>query len=200
MDTTYKIIALTIYFGAMLAIGLFASWLGTLCWNEASQRLPTSLSGQLIVFETLAALAALLLWLPNFVMVNLQLPAEWSWRYVAGSGVPLGLLLVTIPFHAFFAIAVMSADTVFAGDYFRSLQRPYATDLLSDQYLGGGIGVRGLDEHVRQLRAVELVLRALKHQLTVVDDGQIRSHLLNLGQQVAGHQHGAAVVAGEADD
>lgn len=31
----------------MLAVGLFASWLGTLCWNEASQRLPTSLVGQL---------------------------------------------------------------------------------------------------------------------------------------------------------
>ena len=41
----------------MLGIGLFASWLGTLCWNEASQRLPTTLSGQLIVFETLSALA-----------------------------------------------------------------------------------------------------------------------------------------------
>jgi drug/metabolite transporter (DMT)-like permease len=45
------------FVGLMLAIGLFASWLGTLCWNEASQRLPTSLTGQLIVFETLAALA-----------------------------------------------------------------------------------------------------------------------------------------------
>ena len=40
----------------MFAIGLFASWLGTLCWNEASQRLPPSLAGQLIVFETFAAL------------------------------------------------------------------------------------------------------------------------------------------------
>jgi len=40
----------------MLAVGLLASWLGTLCWNEASQRLPTRLAGQLIVFETLAAL------------------------------------------------------------------------------------------------------------------------------------------------
>ena len=40
----------------MFAIGLFASWLGTLCWNEASQRLPPPLAGQLIVFETLAAL------------------------------------------------------------------------------------------------------------------------------------------------
>jgi drug/metabolite transporter (DMT)-like permease len=40
----------------MFAIGLLASWLGTLCWNEASQRLPPTLAGQLIVFETLAAL------------------------------------------------------------------------------------------------------------------------------------------------
>lgn len=41
----------------MAAIGLLASWLGTLCWNAASQRLPTALAGQLIVFETLSALA-----------------------------------------------------------------------------------------------------------------------------------------------
>jgi drug/metabolite transporter (DMT)-like permease len=40
----------------MFGIGLGASWLGTLCWNRASQLLPTSLAGQLIVFETLAAL------------------------------------------------------------------------------------------------------------------------------------------------
>lgn len=45
------------FISLMLIIGLFASWLGTLCWNEASQRLPTALVGQLIVFETLSALA-----------------------------------------------------------------------------------------------------------------------------------------------
>jgi drug/metabolite transporter (DMT)-like permease len=45
------------YAGLMLAIGLLASWLGTLCWNRASRLLPTSLAGQLIVFETLAALS-----------------------------------------------------------------------------------------------------------------------------------------------
>ncbi|MDC8784912.1 DMT family transporter [Roseateles koreensis] len=43
--------------GLMGAVGLLASWVGTLCWNEASQRLPTHLAGQLIVFETLSALA-----------------------------------------------------------------------------------------------------------------------------------------------
>ena len=40
----------------MLVLGLTASWLGTLLWNRASQLLPTALSGQLIVFETLSAL------------------------------------------------------------------------------------------------------------------------------------------------
>ncbi len=46
----------------MVSVGLLASWLGTLCWNEASQRLPTALVGQLIVFETLAALTFAFLW------------------------------------------------------------------------------------------------------------------------------------------
>ena len=45
------------FVGLMLTIGLCASWIGTMCWNEASQRLPTALVGQLIVFETLAALS-----------------------------------------------------------------------------------------------------------------------------------------------
>jgi drug/metabolite transporter (DMT)-like permease len=45
------------FIGLMFAIGLLASWAGTLCWNEASQRLPTTLAGQLIVFETVSALS-----------------------------------------------------------------------------------------------------------------------------------------------
>jgi drug/metabolite transporter (DMT)-like permease len=45
-----------VFAGSMVTIGLLASWLGTTCWNEASQRLPTALAGSLIVFETLAAL------------------------------------------------------------------------------------------------------------------------------------------------
>lgn len=46
-----------LFLALMLASGLGASWLGTLLWNQASRRLPASLAGQLIVFETLAALA-----------------------------------------------------------------------------------------------------------------------------------------------
>jgi len=44
-----------------------------------------------------------------------------------------------VPFHAFFAIAVMSSNTVFALDYWREIDRLYRTDLLADQYLGGGM-------------------------------------------------------------
>ena len=40
----------------MLLMGFSASWLGTLLWNIASKNTPTALTGQLIVFETLAAL------------------------------------------------------------------------------------------------------------------------------------------------
>ncbi|MES2297376.1 MAG: DMT family transporter [Pseudomonadota bacterium] len=46
-----------LFVGLMLLIGLTASWLGTLLWNQASRRLPTALAGQLMVFETLFALA-----------------------------------------------------------------------------------------------------------------------------------------------
>lgn len=50
------------FIGLMLLLGLSASWLGTLLWNRASSLLPTALSGQLIVFETLAALAYAYAW------------------------------------------------------------------------------------------------------------------------------------------
>ncbi len=45
-----------------VVIGFGASWLSTVLWNVASQRLPASLCGQLIVSETLFALAYDALW------------------------------------------------------------------------------------------------------------------------------------------
>ncbi|HJR88711.1 MAG TPA: cytochrome c oxidase assembly protein, partial [Aeromicrobium sp.] len=53
--------------------------------------------------------------------------------------VRFAILMFTIPFHAFFSVAVMSARTVIAGPYWSVLDRPYRNDLLADQYLGGGI-------------------------------------------------------------
>jgi cytochrome c oxidase assembly factor CtaG/putative copper export protein len=52
----------------------------------------------------------------------------------------IGLLFAAMPFHAFFSVAIMSSDSVLARGYFTALHRPYSTDLLGDQHLGGGIG------------------------------------------------------------
>jgi putative copper resistance protein D len=52
----------------------------------------------------------------------------------------IGLLFAAMPAHAFFSVAIMGGDTLLAPSYFRALDRPYSTDLLGDQRLGGGIG------------------------------------------------------------
>jgi drug/metabolite transporter (DMT)-like permease len=52
-------------------IGLGSSWIATLLWNKASQSLPTSLTGQLIVSETVFSL------LYGFFYEK-RLPAIWE--------------------------------------------------------------------------------------------------------------------------
>jgi putative copper resistance protein D len=51
----------------------------------------------------------------------------------------IGLLFAAMPFHAFFALALMSAHNVIAQGYYSALNRPYRTDLLGDQYLAGSV-------------------------------------------------------------
>ncbi|SDF63306.1 cytochrome c oxidase assembly protein [Pseudonocardia oroxyli] len=53
--------------------------------------------------------------------------------------VKLGVLFLSVPFHAFFGVALMGADQVIGGDFYRSLALPWVTDPLVDQRLGGGI-------------------------------------------------------------
>jgi putative copper resistance protein D len=51
----------------------------------------------------------------------------------------MGLVFASVPFHAFFGVAVMSANTALGGDYYRSLALPWVPDVLRDQQLGGGL-------------------------------------------------------------
>jgi len=51
----------------------------------------------------------------------------------------MGLVFASVPFHAFFGVAVMSANTAFGGDYYRSLALPWVPDVVRDQQLGGGL-------------------------------------------------------------
>ena len=56
-----------------LAIGFGSSWLATILWNLASQRLSASLCGQLIVSETLFALVYSFAWDGHW-----PAPAQWA--------------------------------------------------------------------------------------------------------------------------
>lgn len=71
-----------LFVGVMLAVGLLASWVGTMLWNAASQRLPTTLMGAMIVFETLAALG-------YAYLLRGAWPDGWAW-----SGI--GLLIIGV--------------------------------------------------------------------------------------------------------
>ncbi len=51
-----------LFFGLALATGFGSAWLATILWNMASRRLSASLCGQLIVSETLFALAYSFAW------------------------------------------------------------------------------------------------------------------------------------------
>jgi cytochrome c oxidase assembly factor CtaG/putative copper export protein len=117
---TYPVVAAAIFVGSLYAIyftGLF-DWLMENHLGHAWMELHFLLAG------------ALFFW----ILVGID-PAPRVlaplWRF--------GLLLIVMPFHAFFSIALMSSQTVVGLDYWRLLHRPYRTDLLQDQYLGGSL-------------------------------------------------------------
>lgn len=62
-------------------------------------------------------------------------PAPRRWPPVGR----LAMLFASIPFHAFFGIALMSSHTVIGEGFYRALALPWVPDLLADQRLGGGL-------------------------------------------------------------
>jgi cytochrome c oxidase assembly factor CtaG/putative copper export protein len=58
-----------------------------------------------------------------------------------GHGARLLVLILTMPFHAFFGLAVLSSTSVLAGDWFGGLGRTWGASLLGDQRTGGGIAM-----------------------------------------------------------
>jgi cytochrome c oxidase assembly factor CtaG/putative copper export protein len=51
----------------------------------------------------------------------------------------MGLIFASVPFHAFFGVAVMSANSPLGEGYYRSLALPWVPEPLVDQRLGGGL-------------------------------------------------------------
>lgn len=53
--------------------------------------------------------------------------------------VRLGVLFASVPFHAFFGVALMASDKVIGRFFYSGLRLPWVPDLLADQRLGGGL-------------------------------------------------------------
>ena len=51
----------------------------------------------------------------------------------------LGVVFASVPFHAFFGVALMSSNSVIGGNFYRMLALPWVTDPLQDQKLAGGL-------------------------------------------------------------
>lgn len=51
----------------------------------------------------------------------------------------LGVVFASVPFHAFFGLALMSSSTVIGADFYRALALPWVPDALADQALGGSL-------------------------------------------------------------
>ncbi|MBN9611594.1 MAG: bifunctional copper resistance protein CopD/cytochrome c oxidase assembly protein [Actinobacteria bacterium] len=56
------------------------------------------------------------------------------------SPVKLAVVLASLPFHAFFGLALMSSHHLLGADFFQRLALPWVGNLLDNQQLGGGIG------------------------------------------------------------
>ena len=60
-------------------------------------------------------------------------------RHRVGHPTRLGLVLATVPFHAFLGVALLSSTTVIARDWYAATGRPWGASALSDQRTGAGI-------------------------------------------------------------
>jgi len=77
-------------------------------------------------------------------------------------------MFAVITFHTFFGVALMMSRSVLAEDFYSALQRPWSTDLVADQHLGGGVAW-GLGE--LPMVAVALILAV---QWARADDREAR--------------------------
>ena len=58
-----------------------------------------------------------------------------------GHAARMMLLVILVPFHAFFGLAILTETNVLASGWYDRLQRPWGASLLSDQHTGGGIAM-----------------------------------------------------------
>lgn len=114
----------------LVAAGLFVFSLYGLYLTPVFGALMSNHLGHVLMEVHFLAVGSLFFW----VLIGVD-PTPRRWHPFAR----IGLVLVTVSFHAFFAIALMNTDEVLARDYYSAQGRTYATDLLADQHLGASL-------------------------------------------------------------
>ncbi|MEJ2888064.1 cytochrome c oxidase assembly protein [Actinomycetospora aeridis] len=117
---THPLVALALFVGSFYALYLSPIYAAALPYHWAHQ----------LMFAHFMITGALFFW-PIIGVDRPPRPLPHLGR--------LAMLLASMPFHAFFAVALMSTDVVIGQAFFGQVALPWVTDLLADQRLGGGI-------------------------------------------------------------
>ncbi len=118
---THPVVALAIFDGSLFAL-YFTPLFGNLMQGHSGHFFMTIhfLLAGILFFQVLIGVDPLPRKIPHLVKII--------------------IIFAAMSIHAFFSISVMSASTLLDNGYFALLERPWATDLLADQKLGGSIG------------------------------------------------------------
>jgi putative copper resistance protein D len=114
----------------MVAAGLFFLSLAVFYYSPLFQLALETHTGHVLMVTHFLLTGYLFAW----VLVGVDPgPPKWA------PSLRLLILLVTVSFHAFFGVALMSGTTLLAPDFFGRLHLPWVPDPLADQQQGGSI-------------------------------------------------------------
>ncbi|MEW1955633.1 cytochrome c oxidase assembly protein [Terrabacter sp. NPDC080008] len=114
----------------VVAATLFFTSLVAFYWTGLFQLALETHTGHLLMTAHFVLTGYLFVW--SLVGIDPG-PKKWS------PPLRLVVLFATISFHAFFGIAMVTGETLLAGDFFRAISIPWVHGLLADQRYGGGV-------------------------------------------------------------
>jgi cytochrome c oxidase assembly factor CtaG len=117
---THPVVALVLFVGSFYALYFSPIFAAALPYHWAHQ----------LMNATIVVVGSLFFW----AVIGVDPPPR-PLPHVAR----LALLLASMPFHAFFGVAVFGAGTVIGQRFYGDLALPWVPDLLADQSLGGGV-------------------------------------------------------------
>jgi cytochrome c oxidase assembly factor CtaG len=86
-------------------------------------------------------------------------PIAWRIPY----GYRLALVLLTVPFHAFLGLALMSGDQPVAADHYAHVDRPTEVSVMGDQRTGAGV-MWGIGDVIGVVAGGVVVLQWMRHE------------------------------------